>query len=40
VAEGDDRVASRCGWTVYDHRELLARPEVTVVAGRVVYERG
>jgi dihydroorotase-like cyclic amidohydrolase len=40
VAQGDDAVASLCGWTVYEGRELLGRPEVTVVAGRVVYEHG
>ncbi len=39
VAQGDDAVASKCGWTVYDGRELLGRPIATVVAGRVVYRR-
>ena len=37
VAEGDDRVASLCGWTVYGGRRLHGRPVATVVAGRVVY---
>lgn len=39
IAEGDDRVASLCGWTVYAGRPMRARPEVTVVGGRVVHDR-
>jgi dihydroorotase len=39
IGEGDDRVASLCGWTVYAGRELLGRPELTVVGGRIAYER-
>ncbi|HKI99874.1 MAG TPA: dihydroorotase family protein [bacterium] len=38
IAEGDDQVASQCGWTVYGGRHLRGRPEVTLVSGRVVYD--
>ncbi|MDH4225550.1 MAG: dihydroorotase family protein, partial [Deltaproteobacteria bacterium] len=37
VAQGDDRVVSKCGWTPYAGRLMRTRPEVTVAGGRVVY---
>ncbi len=40
IARGDDRVASKCDWTLYAGRSVRARPMVTIVAGRVVYEHG
>jgi dihydroorotase len=40
LGAGDDRVASKCGWSLYDGRTLRARPVATVVAGRVVYRHG
>jgi dihydroorotase len=40
IAQGDDAVASQCGWTVYGGRPLLGRPVVTLVAGRIVYRHG
>ncbi len=39
VAEGDDRVASKCGWTPYGGRALRGRVEATIVAGRIAYRR-
>lgn len=38
IAEGDDRVASACGWTPYAGRAMQGRPQVTIVGGRVVYD--
>jgi dihydroorotase len=40
IAEGDDAVASLCGWTVYGGRELQGRPVATIVSGRVVVQHG
>ena len=40
IARGDDRVASKCDWTLYAGRSVRGRPMVTIVAGRVVYEHG
>jgi dihydroorotase len=37
IGADGDRVASKCGWTVYGGHALHGRPEVTVVAGRVAY---
>lgn len=35
----DDRIQSKCGWSPYVGRTLLGRPEVTLVSGRVAYDR-
>ena len=40
IGAGDDRVASKCGWTLYGGRRLRGRIERTLVAGRVVWRRG
>lgn len=37
VGEGDDRVESLCGWSPYAGMTMRGRPELTVVAGRVVH---
>lgn len=38
AACGTDRVWSRCAWTPYEGQAFPARPEMTIVAGRVVWE--
>ena len=40
IAEGDDRVVSKCGWTPYGGRALHGRVEATIVGGRIAYQRG
>ncbi|MDH5527311.1 MAG: dihydroorotase [Nitrospirota bacterium] len=46
AAMGDARlvrvkdVVSKCGWTPYEGMDLYGWPEVTVLGGQVVYERG
>ncbi|MBI4083367.1 MAG: dihydroorotase family protein [Candidatus Lambdaproteobacteria bacterium] len=40
LGAGDDRVASKCGWTLYAGTPLRGRPLVTLVGGRVVYRHG
>ncbi|MDH5752572.1 MAG: dihydroorotase family protein [Deltaproteobacteria bacterium] len=37
IGAGDDRVASKCGWTPYEGFSITGRPEVTIVSGRIVY---
>lgn len=37
VGEGEDRVASKCGWTVYQGRPMTGRPRLTIVGGKIVY---
>ncbi len=39
VGQGDDRVASRCGYTLYEGMTLRGRIELTIVGGRVVWTR-
>ena len=36
VARGEDRVASRCGWTLYENLPMRGKVVATVVGGRVV----
>jgi len=38
LGQDGDRVVSKCGWSPYLGRALRGRPEVTIVAGRVVYD--
>ena len=37
IGAGGDSVASKCGWSPYEGRSVLARPEVTIAGGEVVY---
>jgi len=39
VGRGEDRVASRCGYTLYEGMTLRGRIELTLVAGRIVWSR-
>jgi dihydroorotase len=38
LGRGDDRILSKCGWSPYLGRTLRGRPEITIMAGRVVYD--
>ena len=38
IGRHDDRILSKCGWSPYLGRSLRGRPEVTIVAGRIVYD--
>lgn len=38
IGQGDDTVASKCGWTPYAGRPMRGRPMVTIVGGRPVYQ--
>jgi dihydroorotase-like cyclic amidohydrolase len=38
IGQGDDVVASKCGWTPYEGRAMRGRPMVTIVGGRLVYQ--
>ncbi len=39
VGRGEDRVASRCGYSLYEGMTLRGRIELTLVAGRVAWSR-
>ena len=38
IGRSGDRILSKCGWSPYAGRTLHGQPEVTIVAGRVVYD--
>ena len=40
IADVDDTLESKCGWTPYENWKLKGKNIMTVVNGKIVYENG
>lgn len=38
ISAGDDRIKSKCGWTIYEGKQIRGKPEITIVGGRIAFQ--